>query len=113
MSRDSRLLLEDIQTSCQKILRYTDGVGYIGFMHDERTFDAVLRNLEVIGEAARNLPEDIISANPQVEWPRIVGFRNVIAHKYFGVEPEIVWDIVPDHIPRLLSRISEMLAAED
>jgi uncharacterized protein with HEPN domain len=72
----------------EKVLRYTRGMALKDFLADERTFDAVLRNLEIIGEAARHIPEEICLRYPEVEWRRIAALRNVLAHAYFGLEPE-------------------------
>jgi uncharacterized protein with HEPN domain len=66
-------------------------------------YDAVLRNLEVIGEAVKNLPEDARSCAPGIEWKKIAGLRDVIAHGYFGVDDEILWSIVRDKVPELLT----------
>ena len=71
MSRDYRLFLEDISNSCQKILLYTQGLSYGDFIQGEIVYDAVLRNLEIIGEAAKNIPEDVRQGNSQVEWRKI------------------------------------------
>lgn len=101
MSRDVLLYFEDIVTSCKKIMRFTEGMNLTQFVHDERTYDAVIRNLEIIGEAGRNIPDDIKQSNPEVEWRAMIALRNIVAHEYFGVLDEIIWDIVQNEIPRL------------
>jgi len=102
VSRDWRLYWDDILMACRKILRFTAGLDKAGFRADERTYDAVLRNLEVIGEAVKNLPDDARNRAPAIEWKRIAGLRDVIAHGYFGVDDEILWNIVTYKVPELL-----------
>jgi len=103
MSRNELLYLADIQESCKKVLRYTKGMTYKDFIHDDLHFDAVLRNLEIIGEAVKNVSEGTRQKYPDVKWRKIAGFRDIVAHEYFGVDDETVWDIVENEIPALLS----------
>ena len=112
MSRDYRLFLEDIQMGCDKIQRYTGGLDCESFLEDEKTFDAVLRNLEIIGEATRHIPESVKELYPQVDWYNIAGFRNIVAHEYFGVDFDILWDIIQHHVPALGEQIAFILAQE-
>lgn len=109
MSRDPSLYLEDIVEACEKIQRYTRGMTFDQFVEDERTMDAVVRNLEIIGEASRHIPEELTCQYPEVEWGRIVALRNIVAHEYFGVDEEIIWDVVQNKIPRLLEQIQRIL----
>ena len=74
-----------------------------------KTIDAVVRNLEIIGEAAKNLPEDITSTIPDIEWRKITGLRNILAHEYFGINKEIIWDIVQNKISALKNACEEMI----
>ena len=76
------------------------------FFADEKTLDAVLRNLEIIGEAAKNLPDEIRSQLPGVEWPKVVGMRNYLAHAYFGLSQDLIWDVVESRIPELIAAVS-------
>ena len=85
MHRDHRLYLDDILEAISKIREYTTGLDYSAFVEDSKTQDAVVRNLEIIGEAAGRLPEPIRLASPEIEWCKIVGLRNILAHEYFGV----------------------------
>ncbi len=105
MSRDESLYLADIEESCEKVLRFTKGMTYKEFVQDDLHFDAVLRNLEIIGEAVKNISEETRQKYPQIKWRKIAGFRNIVAHEYFGVNEETVWDIVENEIPPLLEAI--------
>lgn len=109
MSRRETLYLEDIQESCEKVLRFTKGMTYKDFVHDELHFDAVLRNLEIIGEAVKNISDETRKKYPDVKWRKIAGFRDIVAHEYFGVNEETVWDIVENEIPVLLDIVKSML----
>lgn len=112
MSRDILVYLDDIQASCKKVLRYTEGMNYGQFVQDDKTYDAVVRNLEIIGEAVKHVPENFRLRYLDVEWRKIAGLRDVVAHAYFGINDEIVWDIVENKIPDLLEKISRILVKE-
>ncbi len=89
--RASNLLVEDIIESATKILDYTKGLSFQEFIQDGKTIDAVIRNFEVIGEAANRLSEDFKEKHTAIDWHRIRGFRNRIVHDYFGIDFSIVW----------------------
>ena len=93
MSRSTRLYLQDIQSSARKILRFTKGLSYEKFVEDEKTYDAVIANLMIIGEAVKNLPPDLKAISPDVDWRKIAGLRNILVHAYFSIDSEILWDI--------------------
>ncbi|MGD0623693.1 MAG: DUF86 domain-containing protein [Thermodesulfobacteriota bacterium] len=112
MSRDYRLCLEDILDSCGKILRFTAQMPFDQFVEDEKTYDAVVRNLEIIGEAAKNVPEDIRLRYPGIEWRKIAGLRDVIAHEYFGIDNDILWDIIQNKIHSLQEEVRRILDKE-
>ncbi|HCM96590.1 MAG: nucleotidyltransferase [Chloroflexi bacterium GWB2_49_20] len=105
MSRDISLYFDDIAICCEKVLRFADGLTFEQFKKNELIYDAVLRNLEIIGEASKHVPEDIQEKFPQIEWRKIAGFRDIVAHEYFGVTDEIVWDIVENKIAKLLEQV--------
>ena len=109
MSRDPKLYLEDILTSCEKILRYTNGKNFEDFKSDDLLYDGVIRNLEIIGEAAKNVSENLRNQFPAVEWRAISALRNIVAHEYFGIKDEIIWDIIINKLPILRSQIEQLI----
>ena len=94
-----------MREACQRIERYVAGMDQVAFRRDEKTRDAVLRNLEVIGEAAKRIPDDIRALHPGIDWRRIAGLRDVIAHAYFGIDEGILWDIVESKVPSLFRHL--------
>lgn len=90
MSRDPTLSLEDILEAGERIRRYTKGLDHEKFVSDTMRQDAVVRNLEVIGEAARQVPPEVRDALPAVPWDQVIGMRNLLIHAYFGVDTDIV-----------------------
>jgi len=87
-TRNWRLRIDDILDAIQNILSYTAGMDYSALSEDRRTFDAVIRNLEVIGKAAAHVPESVQISYPQVPWRQMKGIRNMLIHEYFGVDKE-------------------------
>jgi len=109
MPRDSRVYLDDILEATRKITAYTGSHSKATFLEDEKTLDAVVRNLEVIGEAVKKLPEDLRVQHSAVEWKKIAGLRDILIHEYFGLDSEIVWDIVQNKVPALDREVRMML----
>lgn len=107
--RDILLLLEDMLESANKIKLYTTNMTYDSFMGDEKTIDAVVRNFEIIGEAANRIDPDFRTKNPELEWKRIRGFRNRIVHDYFGIDYEIVWEIIENNLDELIEWLEVMI----
>ena len=101
MSRDPRLYLDDIRESCGYILDFTSGIAYENFRADRMRVDAVARNFEMIGEAARCLPTEIRDAIPEVAWSNVIGMRNILTHAYFGTDTEILWSAATEKIAPL------------
>ena len=107
--RDWTLRVHDMLQCIAKIERYTAGLDLAGFEQDERTVDAVLRNLEVLGEAAVRIPEHIRTDNPDMPWRQMRAIRNVVAHEYFGVNLPIIWETVTRRLPELKSDLLALL----
>jgi uncharacterized protein with HEPN domain len=113
MPRDYRLYLEDILEAAQKVNSYLQGVTFEQFGEETMRLDAVLHNLLVIGEAVKSVPPDVRENYPAVEWRKIAGLRDIIAHEYFGINLEIVWDVVHNKLPELHTLVAEILEQED
>lgn len=106
--RSPSLLIEDMLDAVDRVNRYTEGYDYKRFVIDERTIDAVVRNLEIIGEAAARLPDEVKSTSRNIEWRKIIGLRNRIVHDYFGIDLEIVWYIIKNDIPQFKIAIESL-----
>jgi uncharacterized protein with HEPN domain len=113
VSRNVLLLLQDIETSCAKILRYTEGLSREQVFTDQLRFDGVLYNLHVLGEAVKKLPLDLRERYPDVAWREMAGLRDFVAHAYFALDLDILWDAIRRDVPALLSRIQEMIVVEN
>ncbi len=110
MKRNSfKLFVEDMLEAMNKIERYTKGMSSNEFEGSEVVVDAVIRNLEVIGEAAKNIPEEIKEKYPDIPWNRIIGLRNIAIHEYFGIDLNIIWEIVTNNLPETKPKIESML----
>lgn len=109
MSREPSLRLEDILSAASAIDQYVQGFDYNSFVQDRRTVDAITRNLEIIGEAVKSLPEDLLSEHPDIPWRAIAGFRDILAHAYFRSEDSIIWDAATIHNAPLTRAAETML----
>lgn len=107
--RDWKILLEDILESIDKIEQYTQGLKFDDFVISSMVVDAVVRNIEIIGEASKNVPADIKQKNKQIPWRKIAGMRNRIVHEYFGVDVRIIWFIVENELTSLKTEIIKIL----
>ncbi len=110
MSRESRLFLEDIVACCDKVGRYTLGLTLDKFRATEMVVDAVARNLELVGEASKRLPDDLRQRYPDVPWRKMAGLRDVIVHGYFGIDIALLWDIAQKDVPVVRHKIAAILA---
>lgn len=106
MSRDWLLYLDDLIESYQKFRRAVVGLTAETFASNEIVFDAVLFNLQIIGESVKKIPAEVRALNPQVDWSAPARLRDLIAHHDFAIEARIVWDVVAQHLPRLLEEAS-------
>jgi uncharacterized protein with HEPN domain len=108
-SRSPRLYVEDIKQACREILDFTrEMTSAEEFGKDRRTYLAVVHSLEVIGEAARQMPRGFKSAHPEIPWREVASLRNVIAHEYFGLDNEIIWDVIKTQIPGLIEKFQDL-----
>ena len=110
MSREYRFYLEDMRTSCEKVIQFIRGMSQAQFLADQKTYDAVMRNLEIIGEAAKHVPSEVRDRHPEVDWRRVAAFRDVAIHEYFGIDVDVVWDIVQSKLPALHRQIQQLLS---
>jgi uncharacterized protein with HEPN domain len=108
--RDWRLYADDIIQACRKVRRYVAGMNYEAFAGDERTQDAVIRNIEIIGEAAKNIPDDAAAVAPEIAWRNIRGMRDILTHGYFGTSLPIVWATATTRINELEAAITKIVA---
>jgi uncharacterized protein with HEPN domain len=107
--RGDREFVSDIREAMERIQKYISDMSYEMFLQDTKTQDAVIRNIEIIGEAAKNLSPDFRKKYSHVDWKKIAGMRDKIIHFYFGVKWDIVWAVVKDKIPALIEQINSIL----
>ena len=107
--REELLLLDDILNAGKKILRFSEGMNFQQFMEDEKTQDACIRNFEIMGEASKYISEETMISNPEISWRKMAGYRNLLIHEYFGVNLEIVWDIIENELTDTIYFIQLML----
>ena len=103
--RSWQFRIDDILAAIDKIERYTHGIDFVVWQEDEKTVDAVIRNLEIIGGASSHLPAEVQAHYEDVPWNMMKGIRNILAHEYFGVDLEIVWKTVKEDLPVLKERL--------
>ncbi len=110
--RTDRDFVSDIQEAIRRIGDYTSGMTYEAFLADTKTQDAVIRNLEIIGEAAKNLSEELRAKRADIPWKGMTGIRDKLIHHYFGVNLDIVWQVVTSELPPVVAPLAEMLDEE-
>lgn len=106
--KDDRVYLAHIRDAIERITSFTSG-GRDEFMSSPLVQDAVIRNLEIVGEPVKGLPDELRSANPDVPWKQFAGLRDVLIHHYFGVKLEAVWQVVAEHLPKLNERVQRII----
>jgi uncharacterized protein with HEPN domain len=102
MTRDPLAYLEDIRQSLKEIAEFTTDMKFEDFTIDKKTINAVVRSLEVIGEAAKNIPEEFRYRHPYIPWRKMTGMRDKLIHEYFGIDKKILWKTITEEIPDLL-----------
>lgn len=110
--RDFRLYCADILDSGSAVIEYVKGLSYEEFRTDRKTYSAIIREFEIIGEAVGKLPDELKRNRPDIDWQDIKDFRNLLTHEYFGVDLEIVWKIIQDDLPVLMDAIRGCLGHE-
>ena len=108
MPREFKAYLADIIDAIRKIEKYTKNLSYEKFAADELILDGIVRNLEIIGEAAKRLPEEFRSRHTNIEWNKITGMRNRIVHEYFGVDLDLIWQIINNDLPEFEKGLKEI-----
>ena len=109
MKREYEDYLRDMLENAEKALSFVQGMDYDGFCMDDKAVYAVIRALEIIGEAARQIPEDIRQSNPEIQWREIAAMRNKLTHEYFGVNTKVIWRTVQEDLPNLIPLLKMML----
>ena len=106
--RPTNLLLNDMLDVIDRIEQYTQGLSFETFSKDQKTIDAVARNFEILGEAANRLPDDFKEKHSIIEWYKVVGLRHRIIHEYFGLDLQIIWQIIHKDLPELHGALSRI-----
>ena len=109
MSRDELMYVRDIADSCGRVMQYVQGLSRAELIADQKTYDAVVRNLEIVGEAAKHVSDDLRRELPDIQWRKIAGMRDMLAHAYFGIDNDILWDVVQNKVPDLVATLSRYL----
>lgn len=108
-ARKWRFYISDMIEFCEKVVSYCSGKSQDEFLADTMTYDATLRNLELIGEAATRIPNDVREAHPDIPWRAIIGARNQLAHAYLFIDDEIIWSMIREAVPALLPALRRIL----
>jgi len=109
MKREIGDYIDDIVDAMNKVLKFVEGISYEEFAQDEKTVFAVIRAIEIIGEAVKNIPEDIRREYPEIPWRGMAGMRDKVIHGYFGVNLKVVWETVKERIPEVKPIFEKML----
>ena len=106
------LLLNDIRQAIDRIEQYIKNLSFDAFSDDQKSVDAVVRNLEIIGEAANRLPDEFKEKYLEIEWYKVVGLRHRIVHEYFGIDLEIIWQILQKDLSELRQKLTQIMSSE-
>jgi uncharacterized protein with HEPN domain len=106
--RSWKFRIDDINDALNKIFQYVQGLDYADWLKDQKTIDAVIRNLEIIGEAAAKVPQEIQDKYSDIPWYQMKGMRNILIHEYFGVDNEMLWNTIQDDLPKLKKNIQNI-----
>ncbi|KZN95634.1 MULTISPECIES: HepT-like ribonuclease domain-containing protein [Aeribacillus] len=109
MQREPKVFLQDILAAAEKIEKYTKGLSYDDFLNKDLVSDAVIKNILVIVEATKNIPNEIRETHPHIEWRKMAGMRDMMIHGYFSINYRIVWDVVQNKIPKLKLHVEQLL----
>ena len=109
MPRSSYLFLKDMLHSARKVQHYTQNFTFETFSENEQVIDATLHNLQIMGEAAKNVSAEVRERHPAIPWRSLARFRDVLAHHYFGIRLETIWDVVENEIPVLLPELQSVI----
>ena len=104
-----KVYLDDILTSIERLKEYTKNLSKEDFSKDQKTIDAVVRNIEILGEAARNIPEDFKEEYPKVPWSKMISMRNKVIHEYSGIDLDILWQTIEDDLQGLEDQLKELV----
>jgi len=111
--REWRFYLDDMIGFSEKVIAYTDGLDQVGFVASGLNYDAAVRNLELIGEAARHVPEKVRADNPLIPWRLVIATRNRLIHGYLGIDNDTLWSIIRGDIPALLVSLRSLKARSE
>ena len=106
--REWRFYLDDMTQFAERVISYSEGMSQEDFESNSLNYDAITRNIELIGEAATRIPEEIRASNPNIPWRQIIATRNQLIHGYLGIDNDVLWSIVQDDIPSLLQQLKKL-----
>jgi uncharacterized protein with HEPN domain len=108
--RDWRLRIEDILEAAGRVARYVEGKDLAAFESDELTLDGVSRCFGIIGEAVKNIPDEVLTAHPEIPWAEMRAMRNIVVHEYFGVTNETLWNTAREDLPAIVGPLRNLLS---